>query len=68
MAAVFGQTVNESRVRLALLLVADLTTEHLVQLDRTDHVSPCPQSARSAMQVRADHQPARVFERASPHV
>ena len=68
MAAVFGDPVNRSRVRLALRLLTDLTTEHLIQLDRTDHVSPCPQSAGAAVQVRADCLRARVLKRPSKRV
>ena len=67
MAAVFCEAVNESRARLALFPTADLTTEPPAQLNRTDHVSPCPQSAGAAMQVRAGHSPGRVYDRASGH-
>jgi hypothetical protein len=67
-AAVFGEAVEESRVRLALLLLAGLAIESSAKWDRTDHVSPCPQSAGAAIEVGADHPPGRVFEMASGHV
>jgi hypothetical protein len=67
MASVFGKTAKESRARLALGPSPGLTTKHPLQLDRTDHVSPCPQSAGATMQGGADHLPGRVLMRASGH-
>ncbi len=68
MATVFGEAMKRSRARLALLLLAGLATEPPAKWDRTDHVSPCPQSASAAMQARADHLSGRVLARPSEHV
>lgn len=66
-AAVSGEAMNKSRVRLALLLVAERAIQRLGQLDRTDHVSPCPQSAGAAMQVRSAQLLGRVLDGTSEH-
>ena len=68
MAAVFREGVRESHLSLALRLLAGLATEPSAKWDRTDHVSPCPQSAGAAMQPGANHLPGCGLEKASGHV
>ena len=68
MAAASGEAMTKLRLRLAVFPVVDLKTEPPAKLDRTDHVSPCPQSAGAAMQVGADNLLERVLESTSKHV
>ena len=68
MAAVFCEAVRGSRVRLALRPLTGQATDSPAQWDRTDHVSPCPQSAGTAVQVTSETPAGRVFARAPGHV
>lgn len=65
MAEVFCEVVRGSRLRLALRPLTGEATDSPGQGDRTDYVSPCPQSAGGAMQVRVDRLLGRVYKRAS---
>ena len=60
MTPVFCEAVRGSRLRLTLRPLTGQATDTPARWDRTDHVSPCPQSADAATQVRADHLPERV--------
>jgi len=66
-AAAFGEAMSRSRVRLAWFQLVGLKTRRLHRWDRTDHVSPCPQSAGAAMQVGVDHLRGRALERDFGH-